>query len=128
MEWPCPGGMSKRRHKTTPETHRSKHWDSLVPSESMVFPVIISRNVNHTKTKSLFYTKPFFSWLLFQYFNNVHSGLFRVTREDGSRTGGGIKEDLILILQTFCPLKNAASQIKVNMVSSKGRQKTDKLI
>lgn len=123
MVWSCPGGMPRSRHKTTPETHLSKHWDNLVPSESMVFPVIISRNVNHTKTKSLFYTKPFFSWLLFQYFNNVHSGLFGVTREDGSKTGGRIKEDLILILQTFCPLRNAASQIKVNMVSSKERQK-----
>lgn len=47
----------------------------------------------------MFSTKYFFPlWLLFQYFNNVHRGLFRVTGEDGGRAGDKAEENLILIL------------------------------
>lgn len=47
----------------------------------------------------MFSTKHFFPvWLLFQYFNKVHRGLFRVTRGDGGRPGDKAEEKLILIL------------------------------
>lgn len=56
-------GSEDTRHKASPETHLPEHWDSCVPSESMTFLVIISRNANHTKTKLCFIQNIFFSWL-----------------------------------------------------------------
>lgn len=51
--------------------------------------------------------------LLFTYFINTHSGFFRVTSRDGSRAGDKVKENIILVLQTFYLPRNAAFQIKL---------------